>query len=186
MIGELPKVISVAGVDYSIRSDFRDILKILCAFNDNTLTKDEQVYVCLFILYEEFENMPQNDYQEALEKAVLFIDCNVESRQNTPSPRIMDWEQDEHLMFPAINKIAGFETRSHEYLHWWTFVGYYMEISDGIFAQILEIRNKRAKHKKLEKHEREFFSANKDICILRPRLTKEEEEKKELLKKLLD
>ena len=97
----------------------------------------------------------------------------------------MDWEQDESIMFPAINKVAGFETRSAEYIHWWTFLGYYMEISDGIYSQVLALRMKRAKGKKLEKWEREFWSTNKSICVLKPKLTAEEKADKDRLEALL-
>ena len=97
----------------------------------------------------------------------------------------MDWEQDEEIMFPAINKVAGFETRSGKYIHWWTFVGYYMEISEGVFSNVVSLRIKKAKGKPLEKWEREFWSANKSICVLKPRLTVAEQAEKEKLENLL-
>jgi hypothetical protein len=98
----------------------------------------------------------------------------------------MDWEQDEKILFAAVNKTAGFETRAVEYLHWWTFMGYFMEISDGIFSQVLGLRNKKAKGKKFEKWESEFWSANKSLCVLKEKLTAEEQAKKDKLNKMLD
>ena len=166
MIGELPKSVCVNGVYHSIRSDFRDILKILCAFNDPELENSEKVYICLFILYEDFDEIQDTDYEAAFKAAIQFIDHGTDS--NGPkSPRVMDWEQDESIMFPAINKVAGFETRAADYLHWWTFMGYYMEISEGVFSNVLSLRLKKAKGKKLEKWEREYWSANKSICVLK-------------------
>jgi len=97
----------------------------------------------------------------------------------------MDWEQDENILFPAINKVAGFETRSIEYLHWWTFLGYYMEISEGVFSHVLSIRMKKAKGKKLEKWEREFWSSNKSICVLREKISEEEKAERDRLNALL-
>ena len=97
----------------------------------------------------------------------------------------MDWEQDEAILFPAINKVAGFEVRTAKHLHWWTFMGYYMEISDGVFSSVLNLRMKKAKGKKLEKAEREYWSANKDICNLRPKLTAAEQAEKDRLNALL-
>lgn len=185
MIGELPKSVCVNGVYHSIRSDFRDILKILCAFNDPELENSEKVYICLFILYEDFDEIPDTDYEAAFKAAIQFIDNGTDS--NGPkSPRVMDWEQDESIMFPAINKVAGFETRAADYLHWWTFMGYYMEISEGVFSNVLSLRLKKAKGKKLEKWEREYWSANKSICVLKPKLTAEEQAKKDRLNALLD
>lgn len=184
MIGELPKSLSVNNVEYDIRSDFRDILKIVCAFNDPELENEEKIYVCLFILYEDFDSIPKSDYEAAFKAALDFIDAGAKG-DNKKSPRTMDWEQDENIMFPALNKVAGFETRTADYVHWWTFVGYFMEISEGVFSHVLSLRGKKAKNKKLEKWEREYWQANKDICVLKPKLTAEEQEAKDRLNAML-
>ena len=49
----------------------------------------------------------------------------------------MDWDQDAPLIVPAINKVLGGEVRAMPYLHWWTFVGAYMEIGEGVFSSVL-------------------------------------------------
>ena len=184
MIGELPKSLSVNNIEYDIRSDFRDILKIVCAFNDPELENEEKIYVCLCILYEDFDGIPKSDYEAAFKAALDFIDAGAKG-DNKKSPRTMDWEQDENIMFPALNKVAGFETRTADYVHWWTFVGYFMEISEGVFSHVLSLRGKKAKNKKLEKWEREYWQANKDICVLKPKLTAEEQEAKDRLNAML-
>lgn len=184
MIGELPKTLSVNGKLYAIRTDFRDVLKIVCAFEDVELKDREKIYICLFILYEDFESIPESDYEAAFHAALEFID-HVGQQEKAKSPRIMDWEQDENILFPAINKVAGFETRAVSYLHWWTFLGCFMEITDGVFSQVLSIRTKKAKHKPLDKWEREFYSKNKALCALRPKLTAQEEEAKKKLNEML-
>ena len=183
MIGELPKSLTVNGIDYPIRTDFRDVLKIVCAFNDPELEPEEKVYVCLFILYEDFDKIAQPDYEQAFKAALDFIDYGM--KDDKKSPRVMDWEQDENLMFPAVNKVAGFETRTADYIHWWTFMGYYMEISEGVFSTILSMRMKKSKHKKLEKWEQEYWNSNKAICVLQPKLTAEEQAAKDRLNEML-
>lgn len=184
MIGGLPKSLNVNGCDYTIRSDFRDILKIICAFNDPDLRQEEKVYICLFILFEDFEIIPRGDYGAAFSAALNFIDYGMKDT-DAKSPRIMDWEQDENIMFPAVNKVAGFETRTAEYIHWWTFMGYYMEISEGVFSHVLSMRSKKAKHKRLDKWEQEYWNANKSICVLQPKLTAEEKAAKDKLNAML-
>ena len=184
MIGELPKSLYVNGTEYAIRTDFRDILKIVCAFNDPELENEEKIYVCLFILYVEFDSLPESEYEAAFKAALDFIDAGAKG-DNKKSPRTMDWEQDQHIMFPALNKVAGFETRTADYVHWWTFIGYFMEISEGVFSHVLGLRSKKAKNKKLEKWEREYWQANKEICVLKPKLTAEEQEAKDRLNAML-
>lgn len=186
MVGELPQSVEVGGVDYAIRTDFRDILKIITAFNDPDLEDNEKVYICLFILYKDFDTIPRKDYEAAFRVALRFIDHSTDNEEATQKlPCVMDWEQDENILFPAINKVAGFETRSAEYVHWWTFIGYYMEISEGVFSNVLSIRLKKAKGKKLEKWEREFWNANKGICALRTKLSEEEQAEKDRLNAML-
>lgn len=184
MIGELPKALDVNGTTFAIRTDFRDVLKIVCAFDDAELEDSEKVFICLFILFEDFEHIPEKDYEAAFKAALSFIDHGAEEEKGK-SPRVMDWEQDESILFPAINKVAGFETRAAEYIHWWTFLGYFMEITDGVFSQVLSVRSKKARHKPLEKWEREFWNKNKALCVLKPKLTEEEKKAKERLNALL-
>lgn len=184
MIGQLPTELSVNGTRYNIRTHFQDVLTILLAFDDPELENNEKVYVCLHNLYEDFEGMPTTDYEEAFKVALAFIEHGSGSERGR-AVRLMDWEQDEPLVFPAINRIAGFETRSVEYLHWWTFLGFFMEISDGVFSQVLSMRAKKSKGKPLEKWEREYWSANKGICVLKPKLSAEEQAKKDKLNALL-
>ena len=185
MIGRLPQSITVNGVERAIRTDFRDVLNIIAAFSDPELENSEKVYVTLVVLYEDFDDIPEKDYESAFKAAMDFIDHGTKADESK-SPRVMDWEQDESIMFPAINKVAGFETRSAEYVHWWTFMGYYMEISEGVFSNVLSLRLKKAKGKKLEKWEREYWDTNKSICVLKPKLTAEEQAEKDRLKALLD
>lgn len=186
MIGELPKSLCVAGESYTIRTDYRDILTIISAYNDPDLEAGEKMFVCLYVLYRDFEKIPEADYEEAYKQAVWFIDCGEDPKEGQRHPRCMDWEQDEKLLFPAINSVAGREVRAAKYIHWWTFMGYFMEIHEGVFSQVLSLRQKRAKHKKLEKWEQEFWSANKDICVLRQRLSKEEKEERDRINALLN
>ncbi len=184
MIGELPKTLEVGGKEYAIRTDYRDVLNIITAFNDPELDDREKMFICLYVMYEDFDEIPKECYTDAYMRAIWFIDCGEEPKEGR-SPRLMDWEQDERILFPAINSVAGCETRSAQYIHWWTFMGYFMEIHEGVFSQVLSLRQKKSKGKKLEKWEQEFWRSNKDLCVIKPRLSKEEKEERDRLNALL-
>lgn len=163
MLGMLPQTLNINGRAYKIRSDYRDILQIIAAFGDKELSDEEKAYVCLKRLFIAMESIPKSDYQDAYEAAVTFIECHISDRK--PSPKVVNWEKDEPLIFPAINKVAGMEVRAVPYMHWWTFLGYFQSIDrEDIWGFILTIRQKRAKGKKLEKYEKDFLNANRDIC----------------------
>lgn len=163
MLGQLPKALNVCGTKYAIRSDFRNILRIIMAYNDESLSDREKVYVCLKRVYVDFDSMPTQHYEQAYLAATTFIECHT--REDTPAVKTVNWEKDEQLIFPAVNKVAGVEVRALPYLHWWTFLGYYQSIDhDGLFGFVLTIRQKKAKGKKLEKYEQEFYRSNMSLC----------------------
>lgn len=171
MIGDLPKSLNVGGIDYDIRTDYRVALTIFQAYGDPELTHAEKMAVCLQSLFE----VVPGDITEALEKANWFLDGGNKVKLKELPVKTIDWEQDEGLIFPEINKVAGVEVRIVEYLHWWTFLGYFSTIGDGMFAQILNIRQKRARGKSLEKWERELFNTHKEMIIIHEKLTAEEQ-----------
>lgn len=171
---DLPLTLTVGGKSYGIRTDFRACLDIMTAFNDANLDDAGKYQVMVDILYEE--SIPEDDIPEAIEQALWFLDCGKPA-DNIPRPRVMDWEQDAPIVFSAINKISGREVRDpNQYMHWWTFIGYFDEIGDGTFSQVLAIRQKRAKGEKLEKWELEFFKNNRSMVELKQAMSNEEKD----------
>ena len=189
---KLPTSIRIGKYDYSIRTDFRVILDILTAVNDTEIfepgmsddeKKYEQAMTMLQILYIDFDTIPPSDWDEAIKKACEFIDCGLKD-DGHPKPTLMDWEQDAPIIVPAVNKVCGFDVRSSDYMHWWTFLGYYMEIGECTLSTVVSIRNKKRKGKKLEKWEQEFYRDNKALVDLRKKKVERSSEEKEALRKL--
>ena len=100
--------------------------------------------------------IPQEHIGEAVLQAKWFVDCGREDDDKRPAKKMMDWEQDEAILFPAVNKVAGIETRAVPYLHWWTFAGYFMEIEEGTFSTVLGIRQKRPRENGWKNGKRNF------------------------------
>lgn len=189
MIGDLPTSLAVGGINYKIRTDYRVILNICQAFNDPDLTDREKCYVCVKCLYEDYHIIPREHMQEAIEKAYWFVGGGDIPQENVQPAKTLDWEQDESIIFPAVSKVAGYEVRSVPYLHWWVFIGLFNEIDEGLFSEVISIRSKLNKRKKLEKYEREFYIAHKNLIKLKDKKSAkelaEEREDQEFLDQLL-
>lgn len=186
MIGILPTSLMVGGVKYPIETDYRNILIFFAACDDPELTANERMYILLKRLFrEKYERIPKEHLEEAAKQAKWFVECGREADEKKVPRKMIDWEQDEAILFPAVNKIAGKELRSEQYVHWWTFMGYFMEIEEGTFSMVLGIRQKKSKGKRLEKWEEEFYRNNKKLCDLRKHYTKEEQEEIDYWKQLL-
>lgn len=202
MIGALPETLTVGGVEYPIRTDYRNVLDVFEAFQNPDLSDVEKWEVAIYMMFECFScyddafeaaeagflvEGAENGFpiDEAIKQISWFISAGQPEKEVLEQPTY-NWKQDEQMIFSAVNKVAGQETRELEYLYWWTFLGYFNEVGEGTFSFIVGIRHKLNNGKKLEKHEKEFLSHNKELVLMKKPLTKEEQEQEDAYKSLLD
>lgn len=164
---KLPFSISVNGQDFSIRErgDFRMVLDCFNALNDIEMDKQTRILTCLIIFYEDlnsFEDIQEHaeDIEELVKKMMEFFNVNQPESGRVVNYKLIDWEQDAPMICSAVNNVAGKEIRAEEYLHWWTFLGYYMAVGESALSTVVGIRSKLMKGKKLEKYEQEFKRDN--------------------------
>lgn len=160
---DLPKSLEIDGINYDIRTDFRAILDMFIAFEDSSLNMTEKWYVALKIMFIDYDKL--TNYEKAIDKIIWFINCGNEDIPKN-SEKLFDWEKDFQYIVAPINKSLKQDIRSIDYMHWWTFMGYFNEIGESVFSNIVGIRNKIKKGKKLEDYEREFVSNNPDLISL--------------------
>lgn len=171
----LPTKVIVNDLEFNIRDcgDFRMVLDCFKALQDEELSEDYRVLASLLIFYNEFNDIDDlREYEPLLEELVKemykFINGGEE---NSPGAErdvsLVDWEQDSQMVCAAINNVAKQEIRSIEYLHWWTFLGYYMSIGQSVLSTVVGIRDKIAHHKKLEDWEKEFKKNNPKYFVWR-------------------
>lgn len=166
---ELPKTVEVSGKSYKIRNgaDYRTIIGVIDVCEDPELTQEEKTVSAFIIFYDginDYEDIIKvfgNDAKEAMQAMMKFISYNYDDElASSAKVKLIDWVQDESLIVSGVNGVAKTEVRELKYLHWWTFLSYYMAIGDGPLATVVSIRNKLAKGKKLEKYEQEFRREN--------------------------
>lgn len=167
---ELPTTVPISGTVYNIRNkaDYRVVLDVIATSEDSDLTQEEQILISLIIFYEACDSIDSvfeifdtpELLEEALQAMMDFIGCYNSDIGYKTQHKVIDWIQDEQLIVSAINNVARTEIRALDYLHWWTFISYYMAIGDCTLATIVGIRDKIACGKKLDDFEREFKRDN--------------------------
>lgn len=182
---KLPTSVTSAGVVWEIETDFRIVIDVLIAMENPDYDNEDKCLYLLMSMVKDFDNLPEDTYSDVAEQISIFIDMGIVEESGKPQHRTMDWEQDANLIIPAVNRVVGREVRADIYLHWWTFLSAYMEIGECSFTHILNIRNKRAKHKKLEKWEEEFIRENKSVVELKRKLSQEDIAERKALEDLL-
>ena len=177
----LPTYFEVNNEPFYIRNkgDYRTVLSCFNILYDNSLSQDERLYGCLIIFFEDFDDTDDvfecDCLQELIQKMFWFLDCgdSYDNIKQTNHKRLIDWEKDATLITSAINKVAGKEIRLEPYIHWWTFISYYMAIGDCALSTIVSIRDKVANNKKLEKYERDFKNENPQYFMIDMRTPEE-------------
>ena len=185
MIGLLPESLNVNGENLPIDADFRNVLTIFSAFADISLTQEEKIYICLKRLYKV--SISRRIVAEAVKQAYWFLDGGDMPKSKPEEIRMLDWEHDESLIMPAVSKTIGvLDVRTLPYLHWWSFLGAFGEIGDGLFSEIVHLRHKLGKGEKLSKSEKEFVRKNDELIRLRTAEEKAEiEETEKFLEQLI-
>ena len=167
-----PTAVAIGGREYAINADFRDCLRIILAFEDGTLTPEEQQCVMLERLYKE---IPPN-LIEACEMAVLFLNCGESKRSDAAGSgaRLYSFQHDADYIWAAFRQTYGIDLETVDFLHWWKFVHLFMNLrEDCFFQQMIYLRRKKQKGA-LTKEEQRAYTDMRDILDLP--LTEDEQE----------
>ena len=157
------QVFHIKSVNVLVEARFGSLCLIIGVLGDAELSDEDRTLITLTIFYEDFDSMPVNDFQDAVEYMFWFLNGGAENKKHGKKPRLMDWGQDFPLIVSPVNKVMGFEIRAVYYLHWWTFLAADQEIGDCLFAQVVSIRKKRMMGKKLDKADSQFYRENHDL-----------------------
>ena len=173
----LPTEIEISGKTYPInqKGDYGMVLDVLEVLSDKELTDQEKSLTALLIFYDFKLPDTEEELQIAGEKMIEFINCGEKNKPSNKKP-LMNWNKDFPLLVAPINRVLQYDIRERQYVHWWTVVSAYMEIGECTFQTVVGIRQKKQKHKKLEKWEEEYYRENRDKVDLDIDFSSEEEQ----------
>lgn len=178
---KLPVTAEIGGKEYPIRADFRDIFEVLRFLTSPDYPNYARWPLAIGYFFEG--TIPEEHQKEALDYLSEFIAYGALDAR--PGPKLLDWEQDAQIIVADINKVAGKEIRAENFIHWWTFLSYFYGIGEGQLSTVVSIRAKKAKGKKLEKWEQEYYRENRKKIDFRTPDTKENEAIREYFNKWL-
>lgn len=173
---ELPTSLRINDIYYPIRNngDFRMVLDCFVALEDAELSQSDRIITSMIIFFDGVKDASdiyemfgtKETLETAIKSMYSFFNCGQPDGVGAKMPyKLVDWERDSHLIASAVNNVAKREIRADAYLHWWTFMGYYLSIGESAFSHIVEIRHKIKAGKKLEKSEQEFKRENPQYFV---------------------
>lgn len=168
---ENPKSLIINGEEYAIRTDYRDILTILYAFDDKDLTRVEKLEIMFKILFIDKEPLCT---EESIVKCYSFLECDIDSlagkktvsqvkkeNDNVGDYKYYSFVKDWQLIVAAMNKYFGCSIREMEYLHWFDFIAAFNDLGESTFTSVVDMR-KRKKEGKLDADEKKYWFKNKE------------------------
>lgn len=164
LFNDLPTKILVNDKEYGINYDFRTVLKIITALEDVNLYSEEKAAIMLDLLYKD--EIPEEDIEEACEKASLFIDCGKYESNKKKEKRIYSFTKDGNYILTGINTTHNIDLSEKLNLHWWKFMALFMDMDNECFFSELIYFRKRKLEGKLTKEEKQQYKRIKDIVDL--------------------
>ena len=165
---QLPERAAFGDHTFPHRTDYRQMLKIIKVLEDQRKPPLFRWFVALELFY--LDPIPRHLEGEAMAYLRSFLSCG---REETPGPKLLDWDVDAAAIIADISAVAGRDIRSDEALHWWSFLSLFHGIGQGQLSTRVAIRRKIAQGKSLEDWEREFCRQNPDVKLPRPETPEE-------------
>ena len=161
----LPAKIKVNNMIYDINYDFRTIINIILAFEDEELTYEEKIYIMINNLYKQ--SIPEEHLMEAIEKAIKFINFGEEKKESTKeTKRIYSFTKDGNYIYSGINMTHNVDLDEKTDLHWWKFGSLFMDMSENCMFGELTYYRTRKNEGKLTAEEKKSYQKIKDIVDL--------------------
>lgn len=179
---ELPTSVILNDTEHAIRKDgdFRMVLDCFRLLQDEELAENERILACLTVFYDELDGVETvyqlGDLEEATKQMFSFFNCGQNSVGAKAEGKVIDWDKDAMMIISAVNKVAGKEIRAEKYIHWWTFIAYFMAIGESALSSVVNIRRKMIKHEKLEKYEEKYVNENPELFRRLENYTKDEKD----------
>lgn len=183
---KLPTEIEVNEIYYPIRKrgDYRMVLGVFSVLEDYSITQSERIISALIMFYKDFSTFDDVIACDNLEDLVngMYNFFNADRPEGkSVNRKLIDWNKDSSLISSAINSVSGKEIRKEKYIHWWTFVSWYMSVGESTLSTVTSIRDKILRGTKLEKWDRDFKRDNPQYFIWN-HTTVEDKEAEEWLK----
>jgi len=126
----LPTSIEIDGRAWEINTDFRDCLRIILALEDDELIEQEKQFVLLSVLYKE---IPSNTAQALVQGSRFLNGGKAVSKVRTY--RYYSMDKDAGFVFSAFKQTHDIDLEQIEYLHFWKFLAYFMDLGSNTMVK---------------------------------------------------
>lgn len=140
LFDQLPTAVEIDGKEFAVNSDFRTCLRIIAAYEDNSLAMNEKHSILLGLMYQE----QPIDQVKAIQMGMKFLNGGVDQSESADGPRLYSFQKDQRYIFAAFRQTHGIDLEITD-MHWWKFLALFMDLgSDTTFCNLVSLRKRIA------------------------------------------
>lgn len=187
LIDLLPEAVNIDGKDYKINSDFRTSILFELLMQDNSIGKENKIYMVLELYYPI---IPSN-INEAINRMLWFYKCGKDAgleKGNGKGKRdtqIYSFEYDDDYIYSAFLDQYRIDLQDIDNLHWWKFKAMFKSLKeDNEIVKIMGYRSMDLSKIK-DKEQKAYYKKMQELYKIP--ISKDEENKlKEIERTLLN
>ena len=181
LLDRFPGSVTVQGQDVPIDADFRAAIRVLLLFDDPQLADAEKRMEACRLLYGD----AVQPAEEAYSQLCWFLNCGKDAgRGHGGGGAPYSWEHDAQYIYTAIQQTYGKDLDAINFLHWWKFMGMFLDLGECFFSRILYYRAQR-RTGKLTEDEKRVVAGMLDIIDIPAKLSAEEQAEIDEFERLL-
>jgi hypothetical protein len=160
---DYPTIAIINAQEYEINTDYRVALTCMQVVEDD-ISDIERAYAIIGLLFdEEIDNDSMN---EALTKAIKFLQCGEEVTNNTTTKKDMDFEQDKAYIMSSFFADYKIDLSEVKEMHWWKFCDLISGLSsECILNRVRDIRNYDINEIKDPKEKSKLMKAKESVAL---------------------
>ncbi len=170
-----PMYAEIRGKQYPINTDYRVGLNCFKAIDDEDITDVERTISVIGLLYG-VGVIPEEDMEEALRIASLFLQCGETKKDYEKKPLDIDFNYDEKLIMASFLSDYRIDLDNTEYMHFWKYCALISGLTENtILNKVRDIRNYDLNEIKDGKDKGKMVRAKKQVELPKKRTKAEKE-----------
>ena len=173
-----PEYAKIGNKLYEINTDFKVALRCEQVAMDDTIEDTERALAIIYLLYGEEGLRSQNDYEELLKKATIYLSCGKDMPKNGETAD-MDFAQDKAYIKASFYTDYNIPDIYNTDMHWYDFITLMNGLKeDCVLNRVREIRNYDTSNIKDNKTLMQIMKQKEAVALKKkkPKMTKEQEE----------
>lgn len=164
LLDKLPQTIVVNGLEYPIKTNFRDWIR----FETVMLSETEQKAKIQTFVDIMNGAIPEN-FSSAVDAVIQFYQCGEQSSGkggNIVNKRIYDYEKDQFLIYTAFLQCYHIDLNRTDYMHWWQFKQMFLELPDECKMKKVMMYRSININSKMSAEQKKYYAEMKRIYAL--------------------